>query len=184
MVNLINIPARAVSLDGTLGLAFGARGSKGAKAHYEPDQVVINLTKEHGAGSLGHEWWHALDNYFGRNRSPLSMITTAPNRFENVRPELRRAYENVVQMVRLAIGQRSQEMDKTRTKDYWSTPEEMTARAFETYLIFKAKKLGYSNDYLANIVSPQSYLGGPETYPYPLPSEMPAVEAADRKSVV
>ena len=178
MVNLINIPARAVSLDGTLGLAFGARGSKGAKAHYEPDQVVINLTKEHGAGSLGHEWWHALDNYFGRNRSPLSMITTAPNRFENVRPELRRAYENVVQMVRLAIGQRSQEMDKTRTKDYWSTPEEMTARAFETYLIFKAKKLGYSNDYLANIVSPQAYLGGPETYPYPLPSEMPAVEAA------
>lgn len=178
MAHLINIPARAVSLDGTLGLAFGARGTAGAKAHYEPNEVVINLTKEHGAGSLGHEWWHALDNYFGRTRSPLGMITAAPNRYENVRPEMRRAYDNVVQMVRLAIGQRSREMDKTRTKDYWSSPEEMTARAFETYLIFKAKKMGYSNDYLANIVSPQAYLGDPDTYPYPLAQEMPAIEAA------
>ena len=178
MVNIIHIPARAVSLDGTLGLAFGARGHKGASAHYETDEVVINLTKEHGAGSLGHEWWHALDNFFGRTRSTRGMITSSPNRYEQVRPELRKAYENVVQIVRLAIGERSRETDKTRTVDYWSTPEEMTARAFETYLIYKGKQQGYSNDYLANIAGPDAWIGRENMYPYPLDSEMPAIAAA------
>ncbi|MBR4877753.1 MAG: hypothetical protein IKU14_08590, partial [Rhodocyclaceae bacterium] len=37
-------------------------------AHFEPDLVVINLTKTQGAGSLAHEWFHALDNYFNRMR--------------------------------------------------------------------------------------------------------------------
>lgn len=30
--------------------------------------MVINLTKMNGAGSLGHERWHALDNYTSRLR--------------------------------------------------------------------------------------------------------------------
>ena len=60
---------RALSLGGTLGLAFGARGRGGkgaAAAHYEPEQRVINLTKTNGAGSLAHEWFHALDNHLAR----------------------------------------------------------------------------------------------------------------------
>lgn len=178
MVDIIKIPARAVSLDGTLGLAFGARGHKGASAHYERDQVVINLTKEHGAGSLAHEWWHALDNYFGRTRGGMFMITDSPLRFEAVRPEMRAAYEQVVKVVRDTIGPRSVEMDKTRTKDYWSTPVEMTARAYEAFIIYKGKQHGYSNDYLANIVDIAGWLGPKEMYPYPLQSEMPAIAAA------
>lgn len=178
MVDIIKIPARAVSLDGTLGLAFGARGHKGASAHYERDQVVINLTKEHGAGSLAHEWWHALDNYFGRTRGGMFMITDSPLRFEAVRPEMRAAYEQVVKVVRDTIGPRSAEMDKTRTKDYWSTPVEMTARAYEAFIIYKGKQQGYSNDYLANIVDIAGWLGPKEMYPYPLQSEMPAIAAA------
>ena len=67
LAGVIGVPARALSLNGELGLAFGARGTGGknaALAHYEPGQVVINLTKARGAGSLAHEWWHGLDNYF------------------------------------------------------------------------------------------------------------------------
>ena len=30
-------------------------------AHYEPARNVINLTRLKGAGSLAHEWGHALD---------------------------------------------------------------------------------------------------------------------------
>ena len=59
----LKIPDKAMSLDGTLALAFGARGKARAAAHYEPERVVINLTKMNGAGSLAHEWFHALDNY-------------------------------------------------------------------------------------------------------------------------
>ncbi|MEY4243547.1 MAG: hypothetical protein RLZZ245_1132, partial [Verrucomicrobiota bacterium] len=68
LAELLGIPPMAISLNGELGLAFGARGQglSGAKAHYEPDYVVINLTKMSGAGSLAHEWIHALDHYLGR----------------------------------------------------------------------------------------------------------------------
>ena len=68
MAEILNLPPRAISLNGSLGLAFGSRerGGKNAPlAHYEPVKVVINLTKKNGAGSLAHEWFHALDNYFG-----------------------------------------------------------------------------------------------------------------------
>ncbi len=62
----LGIPAKAISLDGTLALAFGARGQGGkAAAHYEPGRLVVNMTKLSGAGSLAHEWGHALDHYLG-----------------------------------------------------------------------------------------------------------------------
>lgn len=66
--DILNIPPRAISLNGTLGIAFGSRGSGWASAHFEPSNLVINLTKTRGAGALGHEWFHALDNYFSRLR--------------------------------------------------------------------------------------------------------------------
>jgi len=65
MAELLGIPPRALSLGGELSIAFGARGTMGAAAHYEPDRAVINLTRMNGAGSLAHEWAHAMDNYFG-----------------------------------------------------------------------------------------------------------------------
>ena len=68
MAEALNLPPRALSLNGSLGLAFGARGRGGKNAplaHYEPVKVVINLTKNKGSGSLGHEWFHSLDNYLG-----------------------------------------------------------------------------------------------------------------------
>lgn len=45
---------------------LGSRGIAGAAAHYEPLRQVINLTKMHGAGSLAHEWGHALDNIISK----------------------------------------------------------------------------------------------------------------------
>ena len=65
LATILHISPRALSLGGELSIAFGARGKQGAKAHYEPTRAVINLTKMNGAGSLAHEWAHALDNYFG-----------------------------------------------------------------------------------------------------------------------
>lgn len=56
-----------ISLGNRLSIAFGSRGSGNALAHYEPDREVINLTKMKGAGSLAHEWSHALDDIVGKN---------------------------------------------------------------------------------------------------------------------
>lgn len=61
----LQISPRDIAEQGTLAIAFGARGSGNAVAHYEPLRKVINLTKLRGAGSLAHEWWHSFDDYLG-----------------------------------------------------------------------------------------------------------------------
>jgi len=66
LADTLKVPPKALSLNGELEIAFGARGGGSASAHYEPGRVVINLTKTRGAGSLAHEWAHAVDDYFGR----------------------------------------------------------------------------------------------------------------------
>ena len=68
MAEVLNLPPKAISLNGDLALGFGSRGSglSGARAHYERNYGAINLTKIKGAGSLAHEWWHAVDHYLGR----------------------------------------------------------------------------------------------------------------------
>ena len=178
MADIIRIPARAVSLDGTLGLAFGARGKANELAHYERGQVVINLNKKNGAGSLGHEWWHALDNYFSRQDGQNEMTSENPKVNSALRPEMKEAYQGVLTAIMDTFYGRSKNLDALRSKPYWSTRTEMTARAFESYLIYKAKQEGHSNDYLANIVNPEAYLGGKERFPYPTDTEMPAIAAA------
>lgn len=65
LAEILNIPPKALSLGGKLGLAFGAQGRSHAAGHFIPEYNEINLTRKSGAGSLAHEWWHALDYYFG-----------------------------------------------------------------------------------------------------------------------
>ena len=64
LADALNLPPKAISFDGALAVAFGARGRGGknaALAHFEPSRNVINLTRMKGAGTLAHEWWHGLD---------------------------------------------------------------------------------------------------------------------------
>lgn len=62
---IMGVPAKAMSLNGLLGLAVGAQGHGGmAAAHFVPGVNEINLTRTGGAGSLAHEWAHAMDHYF------------------------------------------------------------------------------------------------------------------------
>ncbi len=65
MTEILGIPPKAIGLEGKLGLAFGAQGRAGTAGHFIPEFNEINLTRKNGAGSLAHEWWHALDYYFG-----------------------------------------------------------------------------------------------------------------------
>ncbi len=66
LAKALQIGFKDVSLRHSLSIAFGARGSGSAMAHYEPLREVINLTKMKGAGSLAHEWAHALDDIIGK----------------------------------------------------------------------------------------------------------------------
>lgn len=204
MAAIIGVPPKALSLNGELGLAFGARGSGGvdpAAAHYEPGKVVINLTKKEGAGSLGHEWWHALDNYFSRLRGKGGEFTTQAldvsladreSQFianTPVRKEMIEAFGAVMRAIRnTSLKARSSKLDAKRSKEYWTGKEEMSARAFESYLISKLQDQNASNDYLANIVDQETWKAAEslgfeldDSYPYPTAGEMPLIrEAFDR----
>jgi len=76
----LKISDRDISYQGALSIAFGARGSGGAVAHYEPLRQVINLTKMNGAGSLAHEWWHGLDDYLGTKMDAGGMLSENPQK--------------------------------------------------------------------------------------------------------
>lgn len=63
-----NIDRKAIGLtdDGTgkgLALGYGSQGKAGARAHYDSAQKFLHMNRMNSAGSLAHEWFHALDNY-------------------------------------------------------------------------------------------------------------------------
>jgi len=108
LAELLNLPPKALSLNGQLGLAYGAQGTGGKKAaaaHYIPEYKDINLTKEYGAGSLAHEWWHALDNYFGNqatNKEYSREWALSLTKGGDLRPEVFEALENLQTQIKKA----------------------------------------------------------------------------------
>ena len=200
LAGVLDISPKALSLNGELGLAFGARGRGGKQAHnahYETGRVVINLTRARGAGSLAHEWLHALDNYFARMRGekfageylsddPEVALASRGKKPVHLHKTPRREIIEAWGLVRKAIREsgmkeRSDALDKLRTRPYWGTDVEMTARAFESYVIEKLHDQNAANDYLANIVSDEAWRASVregQGYPYPVRAELPAIRAA------
>lgn len=87
LADVIGVPPKALSLEGRLGIGFGSRGRGRASAHFEPDTIVINLTKTKGAGSLAHEWFHAADNYFAGKRQQRAYGASRESSYITYRPE-------------------------------------------------------------------------------------------------
>ncbi|WP_277810699.1 LPD38 domain-containing protein [Chromohalobacter canadensis] len=173
LATTLGVPPHALSLDGTLGLAFGARGKGGRGApvaHYESGRVVINLTKTEGPGSLAHEWFHALDNFIpggqGARNYQTDLTTDGPARVELAERwrEMRKALKDS------GFEKRSKEFDVPRSKPYYGTPIEMAARAFERYTRDKMMAEGNRNDYLVNIDK--------EGGAYPTDAEMRTIKPA------
>ena len=82
LATALHISDKDIAFAGTLAIAFGARGSGNAAAHYEPLRKVINLTKMHGAGALAHEWWHGLDDYLGGLKGVGGMLSDNAGYYE------------------------------------------------------------------------------------------------------
>ena len=142
------VSPKALSLGGQLAMAFGARGVGKFNAHYEPDKVVINLTKTKGAGSLAHEWFHAIDNYF--NMQGWDEFATESTR--NVeRKEMAEAWKDLVRAINGSdYFKRSDKYARLKGSRYWIEPTELGARAFAVWVENRLSKYGTINDYLAN----------------------------------
>ena len=157
MADALNISRRDIGLigleTGALAIAFGARGHSGALAHYEPEREVINLTKMKGAGSLAHEWGHALDDYigkmseihrFGKLASMTLVDQKIPDCFRSVIHALC-LNENHGITKYYSDSNTFGEMFNASGHGYWTSNEELFARAFACYV---KDKLSGRNDYL------------------------------------
>ncbi len=181
MSDALNVPTKAVSLNGTLSMRFGSNGRGGknaAAAHYEPTLKAINLTKKAGAGCLAHEWFHALDNYLGRiARYDMATANTSrnPEYRKEWRPEISNALHNLYVGIHDSnFHSRSCTLDRGKNKAYWSTTVEESARAFESFVINKLADKNIINDFLANIKNENSFTdteNNPHSFPYPYPKQ-------------
>lgn len=124
LAEILNVPPKAMSLNGMLGLAIGAQGGGSHAAHFVPGVNEINLTRSSGAGSLAHEYGHALDHYFATQAGlaskaepfltehallgPVREVTQLVDgkyvaakvpRFGELRPEIATAFSTIVDLM-------------------------------------------------------------------------------------
>ncbi len=181
----LDIDFRDVSLnDGeenrtsSLALAWGARGRGNALAHYEPLENVINLTKMRGAGSLGHEWGHALDAFvkvaydlkpsYDAQKSQIFLATHCQkenNPFAKVIEAMRWKEGDDGRRCATSYYTASQKADGqyARTDNgYWASNCEMFARAFACYVKDKLTEKGIRSDYLVGHADSCVYPRGEE----------------------
>lgn len=161
----LEISPASISLGNNLALAFGARGSGGALAHFEPMSNVINLTKMKGAGSLAHEWGHALDYALGKKEGLISFATSATfppkeTPFAELIHSLK--FDENRELTKFYKDARYFDANYSKsTNGYWASDVELFARAFACYV---SDKLNHNSDYLcghANVGSDGEHL----TYP-------------------
>lgn len=172
LCKVVGISPKAFSLGGRLALAFGSRGKSRALAHYEPLKEVINLTRMKGAGSLAHEWFHALDNYLSRQvNGNVGSMTTRD--FRTQRSEVAQEFRNFVhKMGELAYSRRS-----SLAGPYWYEVWERAARLFESYVYNKLAEQNIESpllvvkDTLYDESNPLMGESGQSAWPYPSAEE-------------
>jgi hypothetical protein len=176
LADVTGLPDRAISLDGQLGLAFGARGKGRAAAHYEPGSKVINITRKNGVGTLAHEWGHALDDYIG-GQSPRGQSFAKTGDIylsEQASPKfwdgtkgyasqeddpvwkamdgVRKAINDTDYPQTLREGLRGHGIKPTTGQwNYWTSGREVFARTFERYVQHKLRSKGQENTYLSGL---------------------------------
>lgn len=159
LADVMGLRPEDMSLDGTLGLAIGARGRAGALAHYEPDTKVINLTRKGGVGALAHEWGHMFDHSltgYKHYRSGQSMHGP-----EGPDDPLHKAYRGLAKAMassgferrmKDAVQSHVRAGMSTKKGQYWTSPHEVFARAFESHVDHVLRTSGRVNTYLAGML--------------------------------
>lgn len=144
LMDILQVPEVVISLRGTLSLAFGSGGRRGACAHYSPQKRQLALAKNAGGGSLAHEWLHAFDHYICAkmfaNTSPSSFASALwLSQRKPIRHPLNQRLEHCFELLFLSSTKtkpsnlvfNSLNLDKQTKTPYFSLPQEIAARSFE-----------------------------------------------------
>lgn len=154
---ILKIEPTDIGLGGRLAIAFASRGRGRAAAHYEPYRRVINLTRKHGPGSLGHEWAHALDDLIGESCGIVSpdgsnSFMSSNQDHANLPDSFRRVMDAIIydpdtgHITKYFENSRRFDGAERLDKVYYSSRCEMFARSFQCYL--QDKMTDGKNDYL------------------------------------
>lgn len=159
LMTILQSPESLISLRGTLSFQYGIGGRPGIAAHYDPSARCFSLAKNAGPGSIAHEWFHALDHYLGdkafsdtpqgmfASKAWLSDATPIPHSLNDL---LFTCFSNVMldeegkkpsELFRV-----SAQVDRKLNRVYYSQPEELCARAFESFV----QDAGISNSFLVS----------------------------------
>lgn len=173
-----------ISLRGTLALQYGCGGQPGVSAHYEMATRSFALAKNAGPGSIAHEWFHAFDHYIapklfedvGRHHFASRLWLDDGDEIDHPINELLSDCFKVILLNEATTGPseyflRAIEVDKAMEQEYYSLPEELCARAFESFIQDSKIK----NHFLVKgtLESPEAKLGL-----YPLGQQRDAINQA------
>ena len=149
LMTILRGPEPLISLRSTLGLQYGIGGRLGVAAHYIPATRQLALTKNAGAGSLAHEWFHAFDHYMGgkayRNAGPFGFAFASSAWLNSVSSKPHPLNERLgacFQAIMLTedgtapstLFRASLMADQHLRTVYYTKPEELCARAFEAFI--------------------------------------------------
>lgn len=147
LAKILNLPDDAISLYHELTLTVRDRENKEPRALAYYNRTSRKLwTRPADVSSLGHEWFHALDDYFAKLYAGASerygkyepwvrysrQLATEGSLDPGGREEIASAYGQLVKALNTSgfLG-RMKAMGLDR---YWTSAPEMTARAFESYI--------------------------------------------------
>lgn len=143
MARVLGIDPKDIGLENFISLSFGARGRRGARAHYEFKTGIINLTRGCGAGTLAHEWGHAFEAFVKKNEE-----TEGKNEeYATIKRDMRYNEDGkdnyYYKSSYLADGCPSKNQKK-----YWCEEGEMFARTFACFAHDKFTEANIRADYL------------------------------------
>ncbi len=178
-----------IGLNGMVSFSFGARGKGGAVAHFEPSTFIINVTRyiddsgskesrfvyTGGAGSVAHEWGHAIDYYFGIYRERLKDVPALSGgrttrtiwyvSISKMRSLMDQLLDDIIwKKPYKEMTDYYKRLQANFSGDYMFRRNEIFARAFEKYVQVKLRDIGIVNKFLNETkYDPAAYLTDAET---------------------
>lgn len=145
-----------LGIKNSIGIAFGARGSGRALAHFESRTNMVNMTKTKGAGSLLHEYAHAIDYTIGFYLDQCARYAYLSGGHSLVQTDANVGGQFRAMLNKILIYARDTESYKKMAKsvnkiEYWGNSTEMFARLTEAYYAYYYNSK--NNYYLANTAS-------------------------------